>query len=284
MYIASQSYLFDRTGHSLVEAITISSSRGIRFFDFSSNRHSDPSTLPPGKRKDVAAALADHGVTASQLLIIMADGIASTSATARDKNMAYMQRCGEFIREMGGRQALICVGGYREIGVAPERSWVHMLNSIGEYGTWAATMDLLVGVEMEPHVYYLLSNMDRLYRALQQIGLPNLYPNVDIGHMWMTREGPEYLDRFAGRLYHGHLSDHNGMAHSNNILGTNGVPFSAYLQKCRDMGIAESCRQAGIEPVFSMEISQDDSPVDSVENWLDRSLAYLKAHVPELSL
>ncbi|MCD8352282.1 MAG: sugar phosphate isomerase/epimerase [Planctomycetaceae bacterium] len=284
MYIASQSYIFDRTGHSLVEGIKISASRGIRFFDFSSNRHSDPSTMQPGDQKDVAKALGDHGVVASQMLIIMADGIASSSAAARDKNMAYMKRCAEFIRAMGGRQALICVGGYREIGVAPERSWVHMLNSITEYAEWAAKMELLVGVEMEPHVYYLLSNMDHLYRALQEIGLPNLYPNVDIGHMWMTREGPEYLDRFAGRLYHGHLSDHNGMAHSNSVIGTNGVPFSDYLKKCLELGIAESCRKANIEPVFSMEISQDDSAIDSVENWIDRSIAYLKKNVPELSL
>lgn len=284
MYIAAQSYIFDRMGVGLVEAIRTTASRGVRFFDISSNPLSDPILLSPSDRKDVVKCLADSGVTSSSMLLIKTGGIASTDASQRAANMDYMKRCAEFQRETGGRQVLICVGGYREIGVPPERNWVHMLDSIAAYADWAATIDMLVGLEMEPHVYYLLYNMERLQKAIMEVDRPNVYPNIDVGHMRLSREGPEYLDRFKGLMYHGHLSDHTWYAHTNSVTGTNGVEYRRYLQRCRDLGMAGDSRRVGVEPVFSLEIGQDDSDIDTAANWLDRSLEYVKNNIPELSL
>jgi sugar phosphate isomerase/epimerase len=159
-----------------------------------------------------------------------------------------------------------------------------MLDTLGSYADWCTSLDMLVGVEMEPHVYYLLKDTWKLYRALSQLGRPNLYANIDIGHFLLTREGPDCLDKFAGRLYHGHLSETDGLTHSNSILGEGKVDFSAYLKRCRELGMERDCEAAGIDPVFCMEISEADSRVDSAEAWFDKSLDHLRRFVPELSL
>ncbi len=284
MYIAANSFIFDRTGHDLVDTVGIIASRGIRFLDISSNTSADPQDLPASARRDIVKAMADHGVTPSQFLMIKTGNIASADKKLRDGAMDYMKKCAEFQKSVGGRQVIVCVAGFLETGVPPEETWCHMLQALGHYAEWCAAMDMLVGVEMEPHVYYLLSDSWKLHRALDQLGAPNLYPNIDIGHLLITREAPSSIDKFAGRLYHGHLSDHDGMVHSNSVIGEGKVDFSPYLQRCKELGMAEDCRRAGIEPVFCLEIAEPGSDLDSAESWLDRSLAYLKDNVPEISL
>lgn len=284
MYIGANSFLFDRTGHTLVRAIEIAASRGVRFMDISSNPFSDPQDLPPGRRRDIAGALDGNGVSASQMLLIKTWDIACSSPDRRAAVMDYMRKCAEFQREMGGRQVAVCVAGVLETGVAAEVTWGRMLDALGGFADWCAGLDMLVGVEMEPHVYYLLNDSWKLHRALSQLNRPNLYANIDIGHFLLTREGPDCLDKFAGRLYHGHLSETDGLAHSNSILGEGKVDFSSFLRRCRDLDMAGDCRKAGIEPVFCMEISEAGSDVDSAEAWFDRSLEHLKRRAPELSL
>lgn len=284
MYIGANSFLFDRTGHDLVRTVEFVASRGVRYLDISSNPFSNPQDLSAGRRRKVARALRDNAVAASQMLLIKTWNIASSSAKERASVQKYMRKCAEFQREMGGKQVVVCVAGVLETGVAVETTWCRMLEALGEYADWCAGLDLLVGVEIEPHVYYLLNDSWKLYRALTQLGRSNFYANIDIGHFLLTREAPECLDKFAGALYHGHLSETDGLSHSNSILGDGKVDFSAYLRRCRDLGMEDDCRRAGIDPVFCMEISEAGSLVESAEEWFDRSLEYVRKHVPELSL
>ena len=86
---------------------------------------------------------------------------------------------------------LVCWGGgLYELGMTPEDSWKIMVEQVRTYAEWCLERDLLVGLELDPHVYFIINNPYKMAKAIEDIGMPNVYPNVDVGHLVITREEP----------------------------------------------------------------------------------------------
>lgn len=258
---------------------------GFRYIEYAGIRKGNPATMSGREKKEVVRIVKDNGLVSSQMLMVATRETAHPERKKRDAVFDYMKQCADFQMELGGRQLLVCWGGgLYEQGVPPAQSWMFMLENVGRFAEWCLERDLLVGIELDPHVYFIVNNTYRLARAVEELGLPNVYPNVDVGHLVITREGPGSLEKLKGRLLHVHLSETESFAHTNSILGTGVVDFRAYVDKLLELGIEENCTRYGEPCVAGIEMGSEASGgfVDDPDSWVQQSLDYLGKVLPEL--
>lgn len=160
-----------------------------------------------------------------------------------------------------------------------------MIENIGRFAEWCLDKKVLVGIELDPHVYFICNNTVKLAQAIEDIGMPNVYPNVDVGHLVITRESPETLEKLASRILHVHLSETESFAHTNSILGTGCVDFKGYVDKMIELGIEENCEKLGEPCVAGIEMGSEASGgfVEDPDRWVKESLDYLNKIMPELT-
>ena len=260
---------------------------GFKYIEYAGIRKGNPLTMSADQRREVVKIVKDNDLHSTQMLLVATKNTAHPDKKLRDDVFDYMKACAEFQMELGGRQLLVCWGGgLYELGVNPEQSWLYMLDNVGRFADWCLDKDLLVGIELDPHVYFICNNTYKLAKAVEDIGLPNVYPNIDVGHLVITREGPEQLEKLKSRLLHVHLSETESFAHTNSILGTGVVPFKTYVDKCIELGIEENCRRLSEPCVAGIEMGSEASGafVEDPDSWVEQSLVYLSKELPELKL
>ncbi len=258
---------------------------GFRYIEYAGIRKGNPLTMSSKQRKEVVRIIKENGIYCTQMLMVATKDTAHPDKKKRDDVFDYMKSCAEFQKEMGGRQVLVCWGGgLYETGVPPEQSWLYMLDNVGRFAQWCLDKDILVGIELDPHVFFICNSTYKLAKAIEDIGLPNVYPNVDIGHMVITREGPEHLEKLRSRLLHVHLSETESFNHTNSILGTGVVDFKLYIDKLIELGIEENCKKYGEPCVAGIEMGSEANGdfVEDPDMWVEKSLKYLEKVLPEL--
>lgn len=260
---------------------------GFKFIDYAGIRKGNPMTMSLNERKNVLNIFSSEGLVSSQLLLISTRDTAHSDPSRRDAVFDYMKCCAEFQKELGGRQLLVCWGGgLYELGISHARSWGYMVENIHRIADYCLKENMLVGIELDPHVYFICNNTYQLARAIEDINLPNVYTNVDIGHLVITREDPAQLEKLKSRILHVHLSETESFNHTNSILGTGVVDFKAYVDKLIELGIEDNCRKYGEECVAGIEMGSEASGgfVDDPDMWVAESLKYLGKILPELIL
>ena len=155
---------------------------------------------------------------------------------------------------------------------------------MGRFAEWCLDKNLLVGFELDPHVYFIVNSTWKLAKVVADLGLPNVYPNIDVGHLVITREDPGSLDKLKDRLLHVHLSETESFAHTNSILGTGAVDFKSYVDKLLELGIEENCKKYGEPCVAGIEMGSEASGgfVEDPDRWVRESLDYLAKIMPYL--
>ena len=260
---------------------------GFKYFDYAGIRKGNPVTMTLNGKNEVRNIIKGEGLVSSQMLLIATKDTAHYDSKKRDIVFDYMKSCAEFQKELGGRQLLICWGGgLYELGVNPEQSWCYMVENIRRFAEYCIKENLLVGIELDPHVYFICNSTYKLAKAIEDINMPNVYPNVDIGHLVITREEPIQLEKLKTRLLHIHLSETESFAHTNSILGTGVVDFKAYIDKLIELGIEENCNRYGEACIAGIEMGSEASGgfVDDPDMWVKESLKYLGKILPELTL
>lgn len=258
---------------------------GFKYIEYAGIRKGNPATMTKEQRKEAVRIVKDNGLVSSQMLMVATKDTAHPDRKRRDAVFEYMKQCAEYQLELGGRQLLVCWGGgLYELGVTPEQSWQYMLDNVGRFAEWCLDKDLLVGFELDPHVYFIVNNTYKLAKVVEDLGLPNVYPNVDVGHLVITREEPETLEKLKSRLLHVHLSETESFAHTNSILGTGAVDFKAYVDKLLELGIEENCKRFGEPCVAGIEMGSEASGgfVEDPDRWVKESLEYLGRVLPYL--
>ena len=285
MRLALNTFVYE-VGKAPIEQTLRSASRfGFTYLEYAAYHAGDPTLMTAGQRRDVIQMCRGYGLQCSQLLLANTEDIASPDPVKRAATMDYMKRCGEFGLELGGRQVLICWGcGVHQPDMMPEQAWVNTVASIREYAEWALDKDILVDLELDPHVYFVVNSTVKLAQAIEDVGMPNVFPNVDIGHLCITREGPQRLDKLRDRILHVHLSETDTYEHTNSILGTGKADFRAYVDKVVELGIEENCARWGEPCVAGIEMGEPGGEVDDPDRWVRESLDYLARVLPELTL
>lgn len=217
------------------------------------------------------------------MLLLNMGEIASGNPAKRQQALDYMKHCTEFQLELGGKQVLMCRGcGIHEPDMLREQAWVNMVSSLRQFAEWGLDSGVLVDLEIEPHVYFVVNSTTKAAQAIEDIGLPNVLANVDAGHLTILREGPNSLEKLASRIIHVHLSETDTFEHTNSILGTGVTDFKSYVDRALALGIDSNCRSLGEACVAGIEMGARGGFVDDPNRWVTESLEYLAGVLPEL--
>ena len=274
MKLAMNTFVFEVAEVGIEETIKSAEKFGFRYMDWAAYKLGNPDTFSKQKRSDVVKMFKDAGLYCSQMLLV------NTEDT-----LEYMKRVTDLQLELGGRQVLVCWGcGLLESGIMPEEHWDNMIGVMREYAQWSLDKEILIDLEMDPHVYFLINSTTKLAKAVEDIGMPNVYPNVDIGHLCITREAPFLLEKLARRIIHVHISETNTFEHTNSIIGTGNADFRAYIDKVVALGIEENCRALDEPCIAGIEMGEPGGEVDDPDRWVSESLEYIKRVLPDLTL
>jgi len=285
MYLGLNTFVYEIAKVPIEKALQSASTFGFRYIDYAAYHSGDPTLMNKDRRRDVIRIFKDNGFVSSQLLLLNTQDIASPDPEKRKETLDYMKACAEFQLELGGKQVLICRGaGIHEPTMMPEQAWVNMVSSLREYAQWCLDKGILIDLEIEPHVYFVLNSTAKMAKAIEDIGMPNVVANVDIGHLCITREGPNTLEKLKSRILHVHISETDTFEHTNSIIGTGVADFRAYIDKVLELGIEENCKRHGEPCVAGIEMGERGGYVDDAERWIRESLDYLARTLPELSL
>lgn len=260
---------------------------GFKYIEYAGIRKGNPLTMTKAQRDEVVRIAKGEDIYNAQMLLVATRDTASSDRKKRDQVFDYMKACADYQKELGGKQLLVCWGGgLYELGVTPEQSWAYMLENIRRFAEYCQKEDMLVGIELDPHVYFICNNTYKLAKAMEDLNMPNVYPNVDVGHLCITREEPEQLEKLKNRLLHVHLSETESFNHTNSILGTGAVDFKPYVDKLIELGIEENCMKYGEPCVAGIEMGSEASGafVEDPDMWVRESLAYINKIMPELTL
>ena len=286
MKLALNTLVYEVGNKGPEESLRAAAKYGFKYIEYAGIRKGNPLTMSREQRDEAVKIVKDNGIHSTQMLLVATKDTAHPDPKKRDAVFDYMKACADFQLELGGRQLLVCWGGgLYELGTPPEQSWLYMLENIGRFAEWGLDKDLLVGIELDPHVYFICNNTYKLAKAVEDIGLPNVYPNVDVGHLVITREEPEQLEKLKSRILHVHLSETESFAHTNSILGTGAVPFRQYVDKCLELGIEENCAKLGEPCVAGIEMGSEASGgfVEDPDHWVEESLKFLEKELPLVS-
>jgi sugar phosphate isomerase/epimerase len=284
MYLALNTFVYEIAKAPIEEALHSADKFGFRFIEYAAYQSGDPTLMDKDRRKEVARILKDTGLESSQLLLLNTQHIASPDPEKRKETLDYMKACAEFQLELGGKQVLICRGcGIHEPTMMPEQAWVNMVSSLREYAQWCLDTGILIDLEVEPHVYFVVNSTAKMAKAIEDIGMSNVVANVDIGHLCILREGPDSLEKLKNRILHVHISETDTFKHTNSIIGTGVADFKAYIDKMLELGIEENCKRYGEACVAGIEMGARGGFVDDADRWVQESLEYLAKILPALS-
>lgn len=286
MRLALNTLVYEVGNRGPEESLRSAAKFGFKYIEYAGIRKGNPATMSKEQKKEAVRIVKDNGLHSTQMLMVATKDTAHPDPGKRDAVFEYMKQCADFQMELGGRQLLVCWGGgLYELGTSPEQSWLYMLENVGRFAEWCLDKDLLVGFELDPHVYFIVNSTYKLARVVEDLGLPNVYPNVDVGHLVITREEPEMLDKLKDRLLHVHLSETESFAHTNSILGTGVVDFKAYVDRLLALGIEENCKKFGEPCVAGIEMGSEASGgfVEDPDRWVQESLNYLADIMPDIT-
>jgi sugar phosphate isomerase/epimerase len=285
MKLAFSTYVYEVAKWPIEKTIKSAECLGFRYTEFVPCGSSDLTIMSAQRRREVVKIHKDCGLHCAQFLLVNVRQMTSPDAMVREKVLDYMKQCCEFQLELGGRQVLVCGGcGLQRADILREQAWVNSVNTIRELAQWGLDKGILVDLEIEPQVYFVLNSADKAARMIEDIGFPNVFINFDIGHFFLNREAPNRLEKIKNRIMQIHLSDTDGFDHTNSILGTGCVDFRPYIMKAIELGIEQNCARLREPCVAGIELGDMARPVDDPERWVRDSLEFLNKHLPEVTL
>lgn len=283
MKLALNTFVYEIANWPIEKALASAKRMGFTYLEYVAYRSGDPTKMSAQQRKEVVKIVQD-GLQSSQLLLADVEQMACPDPKVRREALDYMKRCSEFQLELGGRQVLVCWGcGVHRADMLFEQAWVNSVESVRALAEWGLKDGLLVDLEIEPHVYFILNSSDKAARMIEDIGMPNVYPNLDIGHFVINREGPHRIQKIKDKIIHIHLSETAGDEHTNSILGEGTVDFASYVRKAVELGVEENCAALNEPCVAGVELGEPHYPVDDPDRWVQKSLDFLAGHLPEVT-
>jgi sugar phosphate isomerase/epimerase len=285
MRLAINTFVYEVGKVPIKTALTSAKKFGFKFVDLAAYQSGDPTLMSKVEKKDLTKMFKDFGFESSQLLLVNTQNIASSDTSLRKKTVDYMKRCADLQLELGGKQVLVCWGcGIYEDKMIKEQAWINSVNTIREYAKWCLDKGILIDLELDPHVYFVVSSLEKMAKMIEDVEMPNVFPNIDIGHLCITREPPKVMEKVKSRILHVHLSETDTFEHTNSIIGTGKVDFKSYIDKLFELGIEENCKKYNEVAVAGIEMGEPGGEVDDPDRWVQESLSYIKRVPLELTL
>lgn len=284
MKLGINNSIWEIAGVGLGKSLDRINSLGFKYVDVLACGSGDPQTLSKTERSRIARKFRDLGLTSSGMVMLVPGNIASPDSQERKECLSYLKSCAEFQAELGGKQVLLGHGGgWKTLEMSREHAWVNSVDFIRHYCRYLSDFDIFLTLELDPSPYYLINDTNSMVRMIENLETPNIFGNIDIGHLAVTREPPQALEKLRGKILHAHISDNDGKTHANWIVGRGVTRVPDYLRRLVEIGIDETCARCGETAVASFELGEIGERVQNPDQWVQESLEYISGNVPELT-
>jgi sugar phosphate isomerase/epimerase len=284
MYLGLNTFIYEITGHSLVQGLQKGGRFGFKYFDIPVFDSNDRKLASKDARMEIKRTLHGEGLVPSQVLLLDTSGMSSGSRKVREGVLDFMKRGADFQLEIGGKQVLICWGcGIYEHHSVKTEAWLNSVHLLRRFAEWGGERGLLIELELDPHVYFVVNNLQKMVAMIEDAGAENIFANMDIGHLWINRESPHEMEKLRGRILHVHISDTDSYVHNNCIIGAGNADIVSYTKKIYEMKVHGSCMEHEVSPVACIEIGDPGSSIHDPDSWVGDSLSYVRRVLPELA-
>lgn len=259
MVLGVSTMIWEKSGHGLSESLKAIASMGFRHIDIAGTRSADPTRLSKQDRAAAVAMVKDHGLSVNGMVLLEADDIATPETEYRRRQMEFAKESARFMVELGGEHLLIGLGcGSIAMGTGATAAWTNSSAFLGEYCDWLQRegITLPVLLEFDPAVFFVVRDTFTLERMLCDVARPNLFANIDVGHMNVTRELPSAMWKLKDRILHMHLSDNDGRDDAHQALGRGNAPIKQFVDEMIRMDLDSTCRRHGLTPVVTIELGE----------------------------
>lgn len=274
--------LWSYAGFDLEEACKDISNLGLKYVDLFTRLNCDPTNMNFDDMKKMSKKIKKYGLIVSSLCSVLPVNFLDTEQN-KTICLKYMYKNFELSEIVDTRLVLIKTGG-KILGKDYEKCWSESLEFMRNICREAKKRELILILEMEPLLYSLTNSVATSQRYLRDLGVDNFLMNIDIGHFFIVKDGPEEIKKLSGAIAHIHVSDNNGLNDTNDVLGTGMVPISDYINACIESGIEDTCQRYNVLPVAAMEIGSFRRPVYQPRNEVKMSLEFLRENLSFLEL
>ena len=283
MELGLGSIVYEFAGIPLMRQAELIASHGIRYVDVLAFGQYNPAFYGEQQQALVADAFKRYNLVASSIVTCADGNIGSNDVDERKHAMDQLKRAAILVKRLGGKQVLIGKGcGNIDFYLSRQIATENAANVISEYCKWCREEGLLVTMELEPEALHVLNGIDAMAEMLKSVDCENLFANIDIGHLNILREPPEMMEKLRRKIIHMHISDNEGLSHTNSVIGEGNADIRAYICKALDMGIDDTARRAGDVAVAGIEIGEPGEYINDSDYRVLRSIGNIYLRVPEM--
>jgi sugar phosphate isomerase/epimerase len=269
---------------TLVESLQRAAALGFRYVDLHGVFHASPAQLSVKARLLVKTELETLRLAARNYVLHSSHNPASASPLEREAGFDYLREGIDLCLYWGINQLMLNPGQWVYSLPRPQ-AWENAVRFIQKVCDYAAARGIFIALEAEPYVWFLVNDIPSTVHMLTDVDRENLTVLVDLGHMGLSRESPEDLTRLGDRIIHTHFSDHEKFRHTNQVIGTGATPTADYLEWLRRTDIDRQVRRFGYdELVVSFELGAPGDQLADPDDWVRRSLDYIRQIAPFMSL
>jgi len=269
-------------GLGLPETLGRVAAMGFQHVDIAEFMYHDTLVSSEAERQEAAHAVHDLGLKVS-CVVLWPPNVASPDQGEQDRCFEHVRFGIDFAARLGAHRTLLNAGR-RVIGLAHQQAWQNSVSFLRRCADYALDKDVRVLVESEPYVYFLVNDLATSIEMVREVGRPNCLAIVDLGHMWLSRESPAAVADAASIIDHVHITDNDGLLHTNGIIGSGTVLVSEYLAAIHASAAEANCAARNDTLVAVMELGVPGDSIDSPERWVRESMAHVQAAAPFLSL
>ena len=256
---------------------------GFHYVDLHGVFHAGPAHLDADGCRAVKVEMETLGLAPRNYVLHPPCNLASATEVELEQAYAYLAQGIEMATAWGTRQLMLNAGQCDSM-VSRDTAWNKAVLFLQRVCDHAVRRDLLIVIEPEPYVWFLVNDIDSTIRMRADVNRPNFAVLVDLGHMGLARESPDELARLGDSIVHAHFSDHEAYRHTNQVIGTGVTRTGGYLEKLRALDIDRQLQRFGFdELVVSFELGVPCDKIDDPDEWVRRSLQYVRQVAPYMN-
>jgi len=281
MELGVGSIVYEFAGIPLKRAIERIADFGLKYVNILAFYEYNPALYPISEYEAIARQFQKYDMQASSVVACVEGNLASDNLEEREKCLGDLQEITEFLKYLGGKQVLIGKGvGNVTSSLSRERAWRNVVAFLKRYCEWCLKEEMLVTLELEPEPFYVLNSTEAMLKMIKEVNAPNLFANIDIGHLNILREGPERLSPLKDYIIHAHITDNDAVVHTNSVIGTGNCDITGYMNKLLELGVDEVAEKQGVKAVAGIELGHPGEYICDPDYRVLRSVGVVLRRVP----
>jgi sugar phosphate isomerase/epimerase len=265
---------------SVLDSLERVASLGFHYVDLHGVFHAGPRHLSARERREVRASLDRLGLEPRNYVLHALHNIPEANQAQRAENVAYLREGIDLAASWGIRQLMLNAGQW-VYGMRRDVAWARSVAYLQEICDYAGERDIYIAQETEPYVWYLVCDLASATSMAADVGRPNFVTLLDLGHMALSREGEADLLEVGDTVIHGHLSDHEPLRHTNQVIGTGCVATADYLRCLSDLEARGTLHRFGYDDlVVSFELGMPGDSIPDPDDRVRRSLEHVQRVAP----